>query len=387
MSVRPHGGASRLCGTRRRFQEHYQEQLQNSIIHRSGQISNTPNPHSSGAHETLFRLLTRAHVDHVTKATDPRDKIFALLGMAADATSLGILPDYRQSSQTVYTEMARAVIGSGQIDLLSLCQFPKCDLGHSLPTWVPDWSSSDWHSTLVKPCGQFPWDTAFSASGASSFQPPSTHNALFPTHLKLRGCQIDNIETIRVEWEPGPDGCKVNSIEVKTYLNDIESLCSLSNNKVRESGVEIYTHPEVERELAHIRVPIADQEQGAIGFTRRSTLKSSRGYQEVLEGFNNITIAEGSAQSEEAQSYYNMMGRLRFRRPFISTKGFVGLGPGCTQAGDTIAIILGAKFPYILRRVGGRDQRYTLVGEAYVQGIMYGEFMQSGVEIEEFIII
>jgi len=42
-----------------------------------------------------------------------------------------------------------------------------------------------------------------------------------------------------------------------------------------------------------------------------------------------------------------------------------------TQVGDEIGIFLGAKVPVVLRKV--EDNRYLLVGEDYVHGIMNGE--------------
>ncbi|KAL9613631.1 MAG: hypothetical protein Q9167_001859 [Letrouitia subvulpina] len=361
MSQSPHLAASRTCGMRRRFQEH----------------SNTP-------YETLFRLLAKVHVGSVTHATLPKDRIWALLRMATDATSFGPVLDYTDSTRTVYTKVARAVIEAGQIDLLSLCQFPKSSVVENLPSWVPDWCAA-----LQEPSGQLPWDTAFHASGPSSFQPRSNNTTLTPTQLKLKGCRIDIVEAVRPEWTPGPDGCTRDTGPVTYYLIDIMILCTQSNEKARESGVEIYSDPKTERELAPFRIPIADQEHDTIGFTRSSTVKSSKGYHEVLKNVRSMLSLrpqDKPPQSDEMQSYYNMMGRLRFRRPFISTKGYVGLGPVPTQVGDVIVTFLGAKFPYILRKSDSGDGTYTLVGETYVQGVMYGEFMRIGPETEWFVL-
>ena len=65
-------------------------------------------------------------------------------------------------------------------------------------------------------------------------------------------------------------------------------------------------------------------------------------------------------------------------------KGFVGLAPKHVENGDLIVIFPGAKFPYVLRRFD--DGKCILVGEAFVHGIMYGEFMSKDPEIEEFVL-
>ena len=57
----------------------------------------------------------------------------------------------------------------------------------------------------------------------------------------------------------------------------------------------------------------------------------------------------------------------------------VGLAPSHAQKGDVIVIFLGAKFPYVLRETD--HGTYTFVGEAYVHGVMYGEFIKKEVEV------
>lgn len=60
---------------------------------------------------------------------------------------------------------------------------------------------------------------------------------------------------------------------------------------------------------------------------------------------------------------------------FASSGGFLGRGPPTTRIGDVIAIIKGAQTPYILRT--RETECYTLVGEAYVHGVMDAEFINE----------
>jgi hypothetical protein len=77
-------------------------------------------------------------------------------------------------------------------------------------------------------------------------------------------------------------------------------------------------------------------------------------------------------------------------RTFIITKsGLMGLGPKHTRAGDAVAVLTGAKVPFVLRAtgvyqtqreigVGFRSIReYRVVGDAYVHGIMQGEAVRD----------
>jgi hypothetical protein len=57
------------------------------------------------------------------------------------------------------------------------------------------------------------------------------------------------------------------------------------------------------------------------------------------------------------------MGDLFKRKPFMSTKGYVGLAPSHSEAGDVICVLYGCIVRFVLRKNG---LRYNLIGEAYV---------------------
>ena len=70
------------------------------------------------------------------------------------------------------------------------------------------------------------------------------------------------------------------------------------------------------------------------------------------------------------------------RRPFITSRGHLGLGPSAILPGDKIAVLFGAELPFILRQ----DDKgyYQIIGEAYVHGIMDGEIMAMGFKAKSF---
>jgi hypothetical protein len=62
-------------------------------------------------------------------------------------------------------------------------------------------------------------------------------------------------------------------------------------------------------------------------------------------------------------------------RTFICTsQGMVGLAPEESRTEDLVCIITGNETPVVLRSCGAG--RYTWVGECYIHGIMYGEYME-----------
>jgi hypothetical protein len=68
-------------------------------------------------------------------ATDPRDKLFALLPLLEDACYEGPVADYALSSAQVYINVAEYLLQDG-LQFLSLAQGPPTV--RSLPSWVPD---------------------------------------------------------------------------------------------------------------------------------------------------------------------------------------------------------------------------------------------------------
>ncbi|KAJ4291750.1 hypothetical protein N0V90_009645 [Kalmusia sp. IMI 367209] len=79
------------------------------------------------------------------------------------------------------------------------------------------------------------------------------------------------------------------------------------------------------------------------------------------------------------------------RRLFLTLNGFLGIGPDTVREGDIVAVLSGGDVPFILRPVQshsvpttGSDHqplddknRYLLVGESFVEGLMNGEAVEA----------
>ena len=73
------------------------------------------------------------------------------------------------------------------------------------------------------------------------------------------------------------------------------------------------------------------------------------------------------------------------RRFAATKKGHMGLMPRGAMLGDSVCVIFGSHVPFLVRRVPHDEagtNRYQLVGECYLQGIMNGEVMASTPESE-----
>jgi hypothetical protein len=83
-------------------------------------------------------------------ATDPRDKVFALIGVSnIDPDRTNLAPDYRSSPEEIYVRLAKAILGShDKLDILSSAG-GCAGLSEALPSWVPDVSNTMFIMLLI----------------------------------------------------------------------------------------------------------------------------------------------------------------------------------------------------------------------------------------------
>jgi hypothetical protein len=76
-------------------------------------------------------------------------------------------------------------------------------------------------------------------------------------------------------------------------------------------------------------------------------------------------------------------------RLFVTKRKYIGVGPLSIREGDSVFLLPSANVPFILsqekKHVNTEDQlrRFSLVGEAYVHGIMHGEALTRHPELKE----
>jgi hypothetical protein len=78
-------------------------------------------------------------------------------------------------------------------------------------------------------------------------------------------------------------------------------------------------------------------------------------------------------------SFFNEMNRISGQAPedrhaFVTTNGAIGVATKKIDKGDWVAIVLGCDVPLVLRKV---DEHVELVGDCYIDGIMEGEAVQE----------
>ena len=89
------------------------------------------------------KLLALLDKYRTSESTDPRDKVYALMGIAEpqDICSLNLKVDYQLSVAEVFVLLAVSYLQrDGNLDILSYVHYGSNI--KELPTWVPDWTPS-----------------------------------------------------------------------------------------------------------------------------------------------------------------------------------------------------------------------------------------------------
>lgn len=340
-------------------------------------------------------------IDHTSRqCTDPRDKVYGMLGVTAVRHLNSIEPDYRKSISQVYEEFTLRLIGFyGNLDFLSL--FPQRHLSTDttcitgLPSWVPNWSSCDLSEEAKVIIKRVAKSELYKASGVTHANPRTLGEGriavpgIIIAELAQLGKPMNSIHEIRsdavyqdwrqlaqVDVDPnrpypdlpsGPDMASKSDTSKKggvdgacTYQNAYEmTLCSSIRTRVRQSTVRRKDY-EVCRTLHDLWwtyfVNTAESVLGSLdpGLTTRVYLYIS----DILSS----TIG---------------------RRLFLTSDpiGLMGLAPEDAEAGDMIAVLHGANVPFIIRKAGQTENGeacWKLVGDSYVHGMMDGEAVSLG---------
>jgi hypothetical protein len=313
---------------------------------------------------------------HVFKSTDPRDKIYSILGLAPGevaAEDAVLTPDYRIAAETLYTNVARHLLTKdGDILILS-----ETGLGIprqlALPSWVPDWS---WHYEGASFLEMAVEGKYHAAKGTKA---RVTANAEEPTVLRLQGKIVDSVAELgSVRRTPSTHGLGVFDY-AEASVAWADEAASMMNNS--ERALNLFSsgdrRPSMLKEafwrtlIANVCGPLPENS------ARKGT---ERGYEQWLDGMRTEAAAKKrlnpklEPELENEEVYFSQASNTatRNRRFLITEEGYFGLTSPGTEVGDLVAVFLGSMIPYIIRErrdAGPDEKKYQLVGQAYHHGV------------------
>ncbi|CZR62733.1 related to heterokaryon incompatibility protein het-6 [Phialocephala subalpina] len=305
---------------------------------------------SSDNYPSLLELLWKHHYKF---STDPLDKVYALVGISSSRETFGLL-DYGRSIQDTYVHTAKHIISTSKtLDVICVKEHDGNIDG--LPTWVPDWTRFEAKYPVIglhhrRPpyaaAGGAVADASFSESGyglrITGFIIDAVKDRGIPFHLEndppsnillaLGACQ---------QWW---------TIFLKAYDDNPASQKRFLRVACGGDWAPIYDiHSPARVTLLFdlINAPMPEQIESEEPAPKSELLGN-----------------------EQRQVIFSASRLMHGKRLVLSSSKIACLAPWDTEDGDLICILLGCSFPVILRP---RDDHYLLVGEAYVDGIMYGE--------------
>ncbi|KAK4189839.1 heterokaryon incompatibility protein-domain-containing protein [Podospora australis] len=370
---------------------------------------------NNSADELLYYLIRTRH----REATDPRDKVFSVLGLGSGKLKdVGIMPDYRSPVAEVYCDAARKLITvSGNLDVLGVCYPLKQSAVPGLPSWVPDWSQTEF---IAKPL-------VTDAVG----NPRTTHasrrlraNARWEDDGKtmvIQGHLVDIVSGLAaVQHEYDYSIWDVTDDEPAEEEEDTDS------KGVRESFAEAWQAlgeafgevkkiwPNVVAGVPHLEVYVRWEQfveelkptnpdpkasdpmtiyaktlcTGAVIQGSGQTMEEAfQDWRKTLSPIRRLIswkvdkvpvlfktwgfIGHVKSTWESYGEFAPYLAQVVERRLGTTSKGYLCLLPKGTLAEDQIVLVRGGRVPVVLRPRG--DGSAQFIGEAYVHGIMDGE--------------
>ncbi|KAL6904391.1 heterokaryon incompatibility domain-containing protein [Trichoderma evansii] len=312
------------------------------------------------------------------KVSDPRDKVYAFLGITSPRYKL--LADYSNDATVAdaYIRAAAAHISYHQnLNMLSFAD--EKPAGSTLPSWTPDW---DFNQRTLSLRFRFSGDprapkASIDFACEPSFLPDA--NGKPDRILECIGIAIDSLDTALGEtadsyssWEEcissWASHAGVNLQENTTVPNGEEYIHGTVSDETKITAFWSTLcrgiHTPEKMQLLSMANFATEPEPATASSNTETEEQSGPSKKELLSEYSQIL-----AQIPD-QNYVTKAG-WRF---FKSSEGYYGLARSRVQPGDQVCIFLGAAVPFIIRPLGNK---YLLMGEAYVHGLMHGELFEK----------
>jgi hypothetical protein len=324
-----------------------------------------------------FNMLALLDQFAHTHSTKECDKFFALLGISSDAETVAFDPDYLSSIETIARRYAAEFIRRGHaMDLLHRSGISK---SYSFSSWIPNWTSNEPCRTIST------WRGAqgiFSAGG-----PPSEYAQLVPEdprHLQVTGAVIDRVVKI--------GSATTATSDLITVINSLsEIIDELGDYPTGESKRELMLKIPIgnaikpcEDDTGSFQAAISEEDEDPYSnFHWNDSGHDIQSIQDMVEFFK-----QNRDERDITWKYWCtaavFLKRLSYGRFFITERGYIGVGPKITKVNDQICVFAGGGVPFVLEE---KYSTYSLIGECYVHGIMYGEsWAFTGVQQQDLVL-
>jgi hypothetical protein len=330
----------------------------------------------SKSRDDCYSVLTPIATFCQRGVSNPCDRVYGMLGLGTGPYADLVKPDYTLTPEQVCEEVVlRSVERTGKFEFLShLFEHQNVNL----PSFVPNWT------------GKFQWFDIYGLwlGHVSSFQASRDTKAWYRyierSMLAAHGLFVDRITATC-------PACLVERIRDPEYTPELLELAC----------------PEASYRAPY--APTNESRLSALWHTlnggMQMILEGSNRHQRRLRGSTDLSRCFKFVEfmtSADRTELWNLEMELilldvesgtRGRKLFRTENGYVGIGPSKCQGDDLVVVLLGGNMPYIIREAPSRSSKqcFTVLGDAYVHGIMDGEALLtpdgSARELEEIVLV
>jgi hypothetical protein len=319
------------------------------------------------------------------EATNPLDKVYALLGLVKnDTLAKAIVPHYASAVEGVYNTVTRKFLeAAGKLDILSTPR-GKSKSQSLLPSWVVDWSDSS--ISTMSLIGQYRFN--YSATRLSRATVKFTHDNRI---LHLKGQVVDTVSCVasvlqksHAFYAPPAESWSRTIRQFSSTLENLshnqkvliewETLALDTDSKSYHTGESM---ADVFHETLYAGLPPKYNMKAACEDWRGNALPSnmvkqvdSTRHPWLFKGAVWLQVFQDAASKAEKRQYTTMAYGRRIGR---TSRGYLALLPADTVVGDSVVLCEGGQTPLILRPNG---RNFELVGDSYVHGMMKGELFR-----------
>lgn len=305
------------------------------------------------------------------ESSDPRDKIYSILGLTGDAAN-DIIVDYSLPVSVVAIQAFRKQVSqSKSLDALIWSQNPGRQ--ESIPSWAPNLCSP----FSIQPSRlKGKYSSLYAAAGSAQRKEQYTFledgitlhvqgTAIFDTIQHVSPMLFQSrrqtdflLDRVMSVWKPLVfEWLGKMEIEQKyeRFMSAITCDRDIRGRRLpkRNDGLDWGTFFKV----AHLSVGARTEFEYLALAVRRSTFEGTTNGQTELNAWLNLCVES-----------------IGGRRIIMTSAGRIGLVPAETRTWDVVCL-LGLDVPFILRKID--VDTYIVIGEAYIHGAMDGEIMSA----------
>ncbi|KAJ0116046.1 Heterokaryon incompatibility protein 6 [Diaporthe amygdali] len=312
--------------------------------------------------EHNFRLYSLPDILHCAKTlafTDPRDRIYAFMGLPiAKYYRNGLEISYEATMLETYHSFARFCVD--QIRDLELLHFVEHDgntVFSAFPSWVPQWQTNIYRILLTRS-----WCAPIAPERMPVTTPVAKRGKYGVGYLNLKGMLIDSVAFA--------SGC----------LNEPCSVADLAKVWAKFQEYEHRHSLSVHAKYPPVSAFLEAITCGRSGAHRNSNYEEAiaiesmyiqhlegqlpveHGPRDAIAAANSVSLKE----DERLQLMHSIVvDHIHNHKITITQRGFYCLAPGVAEEGDLCYILYGTKTPFVLRKSEATGL-YQLLGEAFM---------------------